>query len=170
MTLVGCPQLRNLLNQLPSSLPEWNGPNFQTFNLQANLDKDRGLAGSLNQFLESTFGCGTFIDEHENKRIVNFIGKGPCLLAVVEFMEQCAVADPKESALLQKWVDDLTESAQIAIIKDVSLSKGSKFKAHWPPTRRGMETKQMVTLFLRPVCSPWYFLFTKCISPIFITF
>ncbi|KIJ10218.1 hypothetical protein PAXINDRAFT_86391 [Paxillus involutus ATCC 200175] len=98
--------LANLPDTLPLPEPGLATYNFGLFDVSAEEIDDYGEVGAVNRQLEISFGT------RRNGPIV-FTERGPELVDVVEVLNTYLLKDPA-SAILQKWVDDLTVSAEIS--------------------------------------------------------
>lgn len=111
-------RLANLSHHL-SALPAYlsDHPNvypFSNFSLASHEIEHYGTPqGALNHHLELIFGS-----RYDN-RTVQFRGRGPSLLAIVDVFNHYITGVVGENILLCKWVEDLTDGA-IHCIQNVS--------------------------------------------------
>ncbi|KIK79797.1 hypothetical protein PAXRUDRAFT_122397, partial [Paxillus rubicundulus Ve08.2h10] len=98
--------LANLPDTLPLPEPGLATYNFGLFDVSAEEIDNYGEVGAVHRQLEISFGTQC------NGPIV-FTEHGPELVDVVEVLNTYLLKDPA-SAILQKWVDDLTVSAEIS--------------------------------------------------------
>ncbi|KAI0688083.1 hypothetical protein BC835DRAFT_1285482, partial [Cytidiella melzeri] len=98
--------LRSLLSSLPHSIPDGRDYyGFEGFTPSRAAVDDYGEEGALNHAMEIAFcprGC--------QKDVIVFKEQGPGLVAIVSTLEKYLTRFPM-SAILLKWVDDLTEAA-----------------------------------------------------------
>jgi hypothetical protein len=102
--------LSNLPDSLPLPEPRLANYNFNLFGISEEDIKDYGEVGAINRQLEISFGS-----RHDGP--VLFIERGPGLIQVVEVLGTYLLKD-LTSAILQKWVDDLTTSAELSFSKN----------------------------------------------------
>ncbi|KAF8451152.1 hypothetical protein L210DRAFT_3640229 [Boletus edulis BED1] len=106
--------LQLYLSHLPDSLhlpePIQATYPFDLFEISPEDLEDYGETGAVNRELEIAFGS------RHNGPIV-FVERGPVLVQVVDILRTYLQKDPN-SAVLQKWVDDLTTSAKLCFSHD----------------------------------------------------
>ena len=104
--------LEALLSSLPTSIPY--GQNHYQFSGYTPSQEDVELYGTeaaaLNRTLEVTFCPGG----RKPNEPIPLKERGQGLVAVVFALEKQLTRHPEESALLLKWVDDLSEAAKSA--------------------------------------------------------
>ncbi|KAF9234050.1 hypothetical protein BU15DRAFT_79456 [Melanogaster broomeanus] len=118
--------LQHYLSNLPDILPlpglGLAKYNFDLFNISAEDIEDYGEVGAVNRQLEISFGS-----RHDGP--VLFTERGPALVQVVEVLNTYLLKDPT-SAILQKWVDDLTTSAELSFsMNGISIPSLPRFHA-----------------------------------------
>jgi hypothetical protein len=104
--------LRALLERLPHSLPEWNGPDFRVFQADPEKAVDYGIIGAINRDLEVTFG---YASRSTGDGIIKLQGRGPALIAIADVLIQYSQEVPEEAAILDKWTEDLILAASNAL-------------------------------------------------------
>ncbi|CAG8747914.1 1091_t:CDS:2, partial [Acaulospora colombiana] len=110
--------LRALLQSLPDSLPEWIGLDFRTFAPDNEAVEDYGPVGAVNRELEVCFG---YASRSSEDGLVKIEGRGDALTAVVDVLIKAKETDPKEAAIVDKWVEDLIRAAEHAVGQVSSL-------------------------------------------------
>ncbi|KAF8126981.1 hypothetical protein EV363DRAFT_1100653, partial [Boletus edulis] len=102
--------LKNYLSNLPDTLPVAEAGlaayNFGSFSISADEIEDYGKIGPVNRQLEISFGT-------RRDGPIIFSERGPELVGVVNVLNAYLLKEPT-SAILQKWVDDLTTSAELS--------------------------------------------------------
>ncbi|KIK73358.1 hypothetical protein PAXRUDRAFT_178659 [Paxillus rubicundulus Ve08.2h10] len=98
--------LSNLPNILPLPQTGFANYNFDLFDISAEDVKDYGEVGAVNRQLEISFGSW-----HNGP--ISFTECGHVLVQVVNVLRTYLLKDPT-SAILQKWIDDLTTSAELS--------------------------------------------------------
>jgi hypothetical protein len=71
--------LRALLEQLPHSLPEWNGPDFRVFQADPEKAIDYGVVGAINHDLKIIFG---YASRSTGDGTIRLQVRGPALIAI----------------------------------------------------------------------------------------
>ena len=106
--------LQHYLSNLPDILPlpelRLANYNFNLFSISEEDIEDYGEVGAINRQLEISFGS-----RHDGPVLLT--ERGPGLVQVVEVLSTYLLKDPT-SAILQKWVDDLTTSAELSFSKN----------------------------------------------------
>lgn len=97
--------LSNLPDSLPLPQPGASVYNFELLKVSEEDIEDYGETGAINRRLEITFGS------RQNGPVV-FVERGPGIAGVVSVLQTHLSKDPA-SAILQKWVDDLTVAAEL---------------------------------------------------------
>ena len=111
--------LKNYLSNLPDTLPLPEAGlaayNFRLINISAEEIEDYGEVSAVNRQLEISFGL-----RHDGPII--FTQRGPELVDVIKVLNTYLLKEPT-SAILQKWVNDLTISAELSFATNgVSVS------------------------------------------------
>lgn len=112
-------RLENLLRHL-STLPDHLSDHptvypFNNFSIAPHEIEHYGTPqGALNHRLELVFGS------RYDSRAIQFRGRGPSLVAIINVFKSCITGEEGENILLWKWVEDLTHGA-IECIKSVRM-------------------------------------------------
>jgi hypothetical protein len=119
--------LKNYLSNLPDTLPPPKTGlatyNFRLIDISAEKIEDYGEVGAINRQLEISFGS-------RRDGPIIFTERGPELVGVIEVLNTYLQKEPT-SAILQKWVDDLTISAELSFATNgVPISASVIYSLH----------------------------------------